>query len=203
MTHTERSRERDAAIAQVLELVPRLGWSIAALRQAVPDLDMLFPGGAIDLIEAYFDLADRQMEDDAACADFGGLGLTKRVRATIALRLARQRPHREAISRGLGKLALPCNAPAAARITARTVDTIWHAAGDESSDFNWYTKRAILASVYGSTLLYWLRDFGADDSATLAFLDRRLQGVGRLGKLRGRFSGLAGKLCRREPLAAS
>jgi ubiquinone biosynthesis protein COQ9 len=75
-------------------------------------------------------------------------------------------------------------------ITARTVDSIWHAAGDRSADFSWYTKRAILASVYGTTLLYWLRDMSEDDEDTLAFLDRRLAGVGRIGKARARISGM-------------
>ena len=66
------------------------------------------------------------------------------------------------------------------------MDAIWRGAGDSSADFSWYTKRAILASVYGLTLLYWLRDTSDEDEATLAFLDRRLAGVGRIGKLRGR-----------------
>ncbi len=189
MSRPERSAERDAALLAALDLVATHGWSIAGLRAASPDfadLDMLFPAGALDLIETYCDLADRQMEADAEAADLTGLGLTKRVRAVVALRLERQRPHREAIRRAVAVLALPGNTGLAARITARTVDSIWHAAGDSSADFSWYTKRAILAAIYSATLLFWLRDFSEDDCATLAFLDRRLQGVGRIGKLRGR-----------------
>ena len=85
-------------------------------------------------------------------------------------------------------LALPGNTKAAAVTMARTVDAIWHAAGDRSADFSWYTKRAILASVYSATLLFWLGDRSADGAATLAFLDRRLAGVARIGKLQRRFS---------------
>ena len=69
------------------------------------------------------------------------------------------------------------------------MDAIWHAAGDRSADFSWYTKRAILAAVYSATVLYWLRDTSEDDAATLAFLDRRLAGVGRIGRLRRRADG--------------
>ena len=85
---------------------------------------------------------------------------------------------------------------AAAACTARTVDAIWHAAGDRSADFSWYTKRAILAAVYSATVLYWLRDTSEDDAATLAFLDRRLAGVGRIGRLRGRVEAALGRACR-------
>ena len=59
----------------------------------------------------------------------------------------------------------------------RTVDAIWHAAGDRSTDFAWYTKRGVLTAVYSSTLLFWLRDGSEDDAATLAFLDRRMAGI--------------------------
>ena len=105
----------------------------------------------------------------------------------IALRLARNRPHKEAVRRAVAVLALagerggwPRAAP------ARTVDAIWHAAGDRSADFSWYTKRASLGAVYAATVLYWLRDDSEDDEATLAFLDRRLEAIGRVGRLRRR-----------------
>ena len=180
----ERSPERDAAIEAVLPLVPEEGWTVTALRHAAgPDADLLFPGGAVDMVEAYSDLGDRRMES-AAAEGMDGLRLPARVRRIIAIRLEQNRPHKEAVRRGLSVLALPGNAGVAARCTARTVDSIWFAAGDTSTDFSWYTKRAILTGVYGTTLLYWLRDTSPADEATLAFLDRRLAGVGRIGKLR-------------------
>jgi ubiquinone biosynthesis protein COQ9 len=74
------------------------------------------------------------------------------------------------------------------------VDAIWHAAGDRSADFSWYTKRALLTGVYGATVLFWLRDASEDDAATLAFLDRRLAGIGRIGGVRRRAETVLGRL---------
>ncbi len=183
----ERSPERDAAIEALLPNVPFDGWTTAALRAAAgPDADLLFPGGVTDMVEAYCDLGDRWMEEGASAADLSGLSLSKRVRAIIALRFEQNRPYKDAVRRALAVLAVPGNAGIALRCTARTVDSIWHAAGDGSVDFSWYTKRAILAGVYGSTLLYWLNDGSDDDAPTLAFLDRRLAGVGRFGGMRRR-----------------
>lgn len=194
MTAPERSPGRDAALDALLPLVPKLGWTFAALRRGLrdgggdpADAELLFPGGAPDMVEAFIDLADRRMEQQAAAQDMSGLRTPARVRAVIALRLAQNRPHREAIRRAFAVLARPRHARLAALCTARTVDAIWHAAGDRSADFSWYTKRAILTGVYSATLLFWLRDFSEDDAATLAFLDRRLEGVGRITKLRRRF----------------
>ena len=183
----ERSPERDAAIEAILPLVPERGWTIAALREAAgEDADLLFPGGAVELAEAWADLADRCMEAGAKAFDLEGRRLPERVRAVIALRFEQNRPHKPAVRRALAVLARPGSEAAAVRATARTVDAIWHAAGDASADFSWYTKRAILAGVYGSTLLRWLADGSEDDGPTLAFLDRRLADVARIGRLRRR-----------------
>jgi ubiquinone biosynthesis protein COQ9 len=189
----ERSPERDSAIDALLAQDGAGGWTITALRAALraqghdpEDADLLFPGGTPDLLDCFADLTDRRMEEQAAAAGIAELRLSARVRATIALRFAILRPHREAVRRAVALLALPIHAPLAGRCTARTVDAIWHTAGDRAADFSWYTKRGILTGIYVATLLFWLRDHGEDDSATLAFLDRRLAEIGRVGALRKR-----------------
>jgi ubiquinone biosynthesis protein COQ9 len=188
----ERSAGRDAAIAATLPHVPFDGWTRRSLRLGLADIgvapeeaEQLFPGGAADMIEVFCDWADRRMEQGADALD-PELRLHRRVRTVIALRLEQNRPHKEAIRRALALLALPVHARLAAVCTARTVDAIWHAAADRSTDFSWYTKRAILAAVYAATVLYWLRDVSEDDAATLGFLDRRLADVARIGGVRRR-----------------
>jgi len=197
----ERSPERDAAIVALLARVPEAGWTGSALRGALrdtggsaEDAELLFPGGVADMVEAAFDLIDRRMEASAATLDLSARRLPERVRAVIALRLAENCPHKDALRRALALMALPRHAGLAARALARTVDAIWHAAGDRSADFSWYTKRGILAGVYAATVLYWLADDSDDDAATLAFLDRRLAGVAGIGKLRRRASACAQRL---------
>ena len=187
ITPPERSAARDAAINAMLPLADTQGWTRAAMQQAAgADATLLFPGGPADMVEAYIDLMDRRMVE-ASAASLAGLRLPQRVRALIAARLSLARPHRAAVRRAAALLAHPSHALLSARCTARTVDAIWHAAGDKAADFSWYTKRAILAGVYSATLLYWLRD-SATEEDTMAFLDRRLAGVARIGKIRGRLT---------------
>jgi ubiquinone biosynthesis protein COQ9 len=195
----ERLPERDKAITAMLPHVPFDGWSKRALRAGIADAgmpadeaDLLFPIGAVDMIETFCDLADRRME--AAAADLPAMPVPAKVRAVIALRLEQSRADKEAVRRAIALLSLPQNARAAAACTARTVDAIWHAAGDRSADFSWYTKRAILTAVYSATVLFWLRDGSDGDAATLAFLDRRLAGVRRITGLRKRVDRLVARL---------
>jgi ubiquinone biosynthesis protein COQ9 len=189
----ERSPERDAAIDALLPNVPFDGWTYRGLRRGLvsigadpEDAPLLFPGGAGDMVETYCDLADRRMEDAASGLDMSAVRMPARVRAVLALRFGQNRAHKEAVRRGLAVLVLPGNARVATACTARTVDAIWHCAGDRATDLSWYTKRAILAGVYGATLLYWVRDVSDEDAATLAFLDRRLAAVGRITTVRRR-----------------
>jgi ubiquinone biosynthesis protein COQ9 len=187
MRPVERSPERDAALLAMLPYVAEHGWTTTALRAGSPEgAEWLFSGAA-DMIELYLDLADRRM----AAAELAETRLSARVRALIATRLEQAEAERPAVRRAAALLALPANAALAARTLARTVDAIWHAAGDRSADMSWYTKRATLAAVYGATLLYWMNQGEGSDpgnTRTLDFLDRRLASLGTIGKLRSRLS---------------
>ncbi len=167
----------EAAVLAAVAEAPRIGWALAASR-AEPPFE-----GAGALLAAFAALADRWMAEDAAAADMAGLRTPGRVRAVIALRLARLAPYREALRRAAGLRLLPHVAPWSARSMAATVDAVWHAAGEKLDDATRHTKRATLAAVLSATMLYWLR---GDAAATLAFLDRRLADVGRIGKIRAR-----------------
>lgn len=192
MTPPECSPERDTVVEALLAHVPFDGWTETALKRALADAGhdsrdapLLFSSGAVEMIEAWCDLADRRMEEKALAEEgFADLRLAARVRRLIVIRLEQQRWHREAIRRALAVLALPPHAAVATRIMVRTADSIWHAAGDCATDFSWYTKRASLAAIYGATLLFWLRDISDDTEPTLAFLDRRLGGIAELGRTR-------------------
>jgi hypothetical protein len=50
---------------------------------------------------------------------------------------------------------------------------------------NWYSKRALAASVYAATEVYMLTDRSFAFADTWAFLDRRLEDVMMLGKVQG------------------
>jgi ubiquinone biosynthesis protein COQ9 len=78
MGRPERSEARDRALEAMLPLVPERGWTVAALRSGLIgigadplDAELLFPGGAPDMVEAFIDLADRRMGQAAVSAGSG------------------------------------------------------------------------------------------------------------------------------------
>jgi ubiquinone biosynthesis protein COQ9 len=124
------------------------------------------------------------MMADKLAADPEEAHLRDRIAAAVRARIEMLNPHKEAARRAAAFLALPHNAPLGAKLMMRTVDAMWRAAGDRSSDFSWYTKRAILAGVYGTTFAYWLTDSSEGNSDTWTFLGHRIDDVMRIEKFR-------------------
>lgn len=195
--HTKGDDLRPRLLEALLRHVPFDGWSQAALRAAARDIGVstalarnAFPGGPPEMAAYFASEADRAMLEALEERALGPMRLRDRVATAIRLRLERATPHREAVRRALVVLALPQNARLGTTSLYRTVDAIWYAAGDTSTDYNFYTKRLLLAGVYSSTLLFWLNDRSEGFEDTWAFLDRRLDEVlrvgGTLGKLVGR-----------------
>lgn len=160
-----------------------------------------FPGGILEAVEHFCELGDRRMVEEMAARDLNGVRIRDRIAMAVRVRLEAVAPHREAVRRALSYLALPQNNGAAVRATYRTVDAIWYAVGDRSTDFSFYTKRALLAGVYGGTILYWLSDESPVFAETWGFLDRRIEGIMKIPKARARceqvWGGLTGGLKRR------
>ena len=146
----------------------------------------LFPNGALSLLEAYSADVDAEMEKQLANAKIVTLPVRKRIAMAVKTRLAILKPHKEAVRRGVAHLSLPPNIPLGAKLVYNTVDAMWRAAGDVSTDFNFYTKRGILAGVYSATLMRWLTDTGEDESATDAFLAARIENVMQFEKFKAR-----------------
>jgi ubiquinone biosynthesis protein COQ9 len=94
------------------------------------------------------------------------------------------RPHKEAARRAAAFLSLPPNLALAGTLVYRTVDAMWRATGDTSTDFNFYTKRAILAGVWSATLMRWFNDHSDDESETEKFLVARIENVMQFERLK-------------------
>jgi ubiquinone biosynthesis protein COQ9 len=202
MTRNDTDRIQCLALLRaVLRHVPFDGWSPAALKAGAGDLGLdlpkallQVPGGMSELAELFHEEADRQMLEALAQYDLGKLKIRERIALAVRLRLAPWNGEREAVRRLLGFLAQPQEAPRAAKLLYRTVDAIWHGIGDRSTDYNFYTKRALLAGVISSTALYWLEDKSQGCADSWAFLDRRIADVMKIPAQIGRAKKLFEKL---------
>jgi ubiquinone biosynthesis protein COQ9 len=183
--------ERVAILNAALTHVPFDGWSLSTLREGAREAGLdetmvarAFPGGVRDAIDFWSRMSDTAMLLAYEAADTEAMRFRERITFLVRARIEAVTAHREAVRRALTHVSRPSKMTTGLRGLYRTVDEMWYAAGDRSTDFSFYTKRGTLAGVYGSTLLFWLDDRSEDFSETWTFLDRRIADVMRIPQKR-------------------
>lgn len=208
----ERAALKDRLLEAALLHAAFDGWSRRTLGNAAHDAGIdaatarrLFPRGGDSLLAWLDDWADRRMLAAVAGQDLERLPVRRRIALLVRARLEPLAPHREAVRRAVAAHGLPANVAGTGSSLWRTVDLMWQTAGlggSPAEGFAYYSRRATLAGVLTATLLCWLGDQSENSAATWAFLDRRIEDVMRIGRLRSRIDGWAARLTGARPSAA-
>ncbi|WP_353217766.1 COQ9 family protein [Sandarakinorhabdus sp.] len=183
-------------IAAMLPHVPFDGWTAKALAAAAADtgIDSDIAALAVPdvaaMLTGWTALTNQAMAEAMAASH--NLKIRERIRMALVTRL--EHGNAEVTRRALAILAQPQHAGLSARLLWQAADAMWRAAGDTATDYNHYTKRAILSAIYSATLLHWTQDDSPDFEATRAFIDRRIDGVMRFEKAKAKLVGIGGKL---------
>ena len=174
------------------------GWSEAAVNSAAAALDidpavarLAFPKGEVGLVAAYVAAVDEALIAAFPPSAIAAMRVSQRIRALLLKRFEIMTPAREAVRSALSIMASPQNLTEAARLGWRSSDVMWRLAGDTATDFNHYSKRAILSTIHAATLLVWIDDNSEGQADTIAFLDRRLAGVARFEQAKAQWTSSA------------
>ena len=177
---------------EMLAHVPFDGWTKAAMQTTAEQLGLsalqmerLFPQGINGLVEIGSNNIDRQMAEifmNRFADDMDMMPVHKKIRELLLIRFEILQPNKEAVRKMVAFMAQPAQAKPGSKLLYKTLDRVWRIIGDRSTDYNFYTKRATLGAVYGSTMLAFLDDDTPDMQKTRTFLDRRLQDVAKLPK---------------------
>ena len=128
------------------------------------------------------------MLEDLSKVKIQELKVREKIKKIIRVRLERWKSYKVAIKRTLPILIMPSSDTLLSFSLMKTSDSIWKSAGDRSVDFNFYTKRGLLLGVYSTTLIFWLDDNSKDDQKTWEFLDRRVEEVLQIPKVKTRIN---------------
>lgn len=181
-------------LAAYLPDVPAAGWNDIAARAAAEragisagEQALAAPHGVIDLLETFFEDAEAKTRAALAEADLATLKVHERVALGVRTWLDQLTPHREAVGKAAAYGFLPWGAGPALQRAWSVADTVWSGIGDTSEDYNYYTKRGLLASVLPPIVLYW-QDAPTEDDLD-AYIARRLKGAMEIGRAGGRILG--------------
>ena len=174
--------------------IPFEGWHSSTLESAAEDIgvsaamaELAYPGGTADLLDAWLKSNDVKLQERLDALDLQSMKIRDRITKALQIKLELNAQDREIISRTVPSALMPDHAAVAAKALWRTCDLIWRAAGDTAMDFNHYPKRATLAAVYSSLLIYWLNDNSDGYADSHAFLDRRIENVMQFEKAKAHF----------------
>ena len=146
-------------------------------------------GAAMAMIAAWTGYVDVAMAAHFGDDSLGKAPVRERIRRLVSFRLDTIAGQEEALRRAMAVMAMPQNVMRALRLGWASADAMWRLAGDEASDFNHYSKRAILSSLYAATLAVFVNDDSPGKADTAAFLARRIDGVMRFEKAKARWLG--------------
>lgn len=169
------------------------GWSDAAVTAAAESQGVdpalarfAFAGGAMTMIAAWIARVDADMAAALPGGQLSNLPIRERIRRLVQFRLDAIAGQEEALRRALSIMAMPQNVAAAARLGWSSADKMWRLAGDVATDYNHYTKRVTLGSIYAATLAYLAQDSSEGHAGTRAFLDRRIENVMQFEKAKAK-----------------
>ena len=178
---------RDKILKAGLAHVPELGWTKDALHAGVGDLGLpsvtagMIGRADLDLIHFHMrvsnDALEDMMRDEVAAirAREERLKIRSFLRGFTETRLRMNTPVIGRWAEAMGIMSQPPDFPESLQFDLKLFDSMWHYAGDKSTDGNWYTKRLSLGAIYKATELAMVQDKSEDFRETWEFLDRRFQ----------------------------
>lgn len=141
----------------------------------------------MDLIDAWILSIDAEMERCLPAEALAKMKIRERIQRLVEARIDLLAQNRESLRHALAIEAMPLNAPRALTWGWRSADKMWRLAGDTATDYNHYTKRTMLGSIYAATLAVLINDESEHQAETRAFVSRRIDNVMRFEKAKFQF----------------
>ncbi|KAG7163142.1 Ubiquinone biosynthesis protein COQ9-like [Homarus americanus] len=174
-TEDGEAQLRSHILNAALPFVHSYGWSPDAIAQGAETLGYssmvhgMFPGGGVELVNHFYSTCNTILEESLKAKVKKveekpelKTGTTAFIANAVEERLRMNIEYIDSWHKALALHASPRNTTTALHNLGTLVDHIWYHAGDRSTDFNWYTKRGILAAVYKSSELCMLQDKSED-----------------------------------------
>ena len=174
------------------EIIAEKGWNEKLFKSIsintnieYAEICSLFPQGYIDLLTLYLDQINNEMILLSRKKNLDNLKTHQKIKQIIISRLKLYQDNKKLFNKTFLFLGLPHNSKIAIKSLYKTIDLIWFLVGDKSTDFNFYTKRSILAGVYVSTIFNFFKNKDLDK--TIDHLDRKLRDVNKIPKIKNKF----------------
>lgn len=176
-------------------------WSFEALELAAEQVGLdaalpriLFKGDLDEALLEFNAFSDEQIFKSFELEALGKLRTHEKVQQALEKKIRFFAEHAHKTVAIFTYLASPLRVKYMLQLQASTVNQIWYFAGDQATDFNYYTKRALLGYIYKVTFLYWLKSRRAPVEKTLTFMTKRFKEVAMIPHFKEMAKGIISKL---------
>lgn len=150
----------------------------------ISEINLLFPDGNMDLLKYSLEQLNIELQEYCQSIDLIRLPVHKRIRKILLSKIEIMNNEKKFYKKIFLNSLLPNKNVSLPSQLYKSVDQIWYLAGDTSVDFNFYTKRLILAGIYSRVVLFFFNNNNQQDLEHL--LDVNLQRVAKIPELKSK-----------------
>ena len=150
----------------------------------ISEINLLFPDGKMDLLKYSLEQLNIELEEYCKSIDLIRLPVHKRIRKILLSKIQIMNNDKKFYKKIFLNSLLPNKNLSFPSQLYKSVDEIWYLAGDTSIDFNFYTKRFILAGIYSRVVLFFFNNNNQQELESL--LDVNLKRVAKIPELKSK-----------------
>ncbi len=176
------------------------GWNKAALLKAIESCgikknsaDLIFENGCLGIAEFYVESQNKESAEKIfAIENFHSKKIRDKIRLSLYARFEVEKNNRLALQRLINFYLNPKNFASlelgarpliqSLQLNCKIADFIWKNINDQSTDFNFYTKRLTLGKIILRSLLIFVKDESDDCAKTKSFIDSQIDKVMKFEK---------------------
>jgi ubiquinone biosynthesis protein COQ9 len=200
----DSNKTKEKILAEFLPIAALEGWNKDALLKAFSGCeieakfaDLIFENGCLDLAEFYVDFQNKKTAEHLAkIENFHTEKTRQKIRLALYTRFEVEKNNQLALQRLKNFYLNPKNftsfeigpKPLMQGLKAcyKIADFIWKEIDDQSTDFNFYTKRLTLAKIILRSFAVFIKDDSKDFSKTKSFIDSQIELVMKFEKCKQR-----------------
>ncbi|MBP7710243.1 MAG: COQ9 family protein [Rickettsiales bacterium] len=196
----DSNETKEKILAEFLPICAFDGWTQDALLKAISQCKieekfagLIFENGCLDLAEFYVEFQNKKAAQKLAeITDFHSKKIREKIRLALYARFEVEKNNQLALQRLRNFYLDPKNftsleigaKPAIQSLQAcyKISDFIWKEINDQSTDFNFYTKRLTLAKIILRSFAVFVKDESQDFVTTKNFVDSQIESVMKFEK---------------------
>lgn len=189
--NNSNNKIKSIILQKLKKIVSVEGWSEKVLKQLLQngveksDLVTYFQYDYKELLKYSLEELNNSLEKEINKINIINYSLNKRIKKILMLRFNILNNDKEFYKKTFYHLLIPSNNKIMKSSLYKSVDTMWYLAGDNSTDFNFYTKRLILAVIYVNALFVL---FNKNFDEVESNIDRNLKKISKIPKIKDRIS---------------